>query len=681
MTSLTRAQTSIEELKGVGPETMKELSRLGIVTWEDLLWHLPYRYENIAIRPVEELEHEAQATLAGTVQGPPNVKYYGAKKNRLFFRLFADGHLIQVVAFNRAFLKHKLQPETKVNVTGKWDRHRAQLTAQRIEVGDADETRAYAPVYTITGKLTVRQLENWIKQVIRQGAFPEEALPAFLRKKYKLPTIAEAIATLHQPENAQTLKNARRRVVYEEFLRFQLNIQAYKRTRRQNEYAQPTKIDEASIRQFVQALPFALTDAQTRSLREILADIQADHKMNRLLQGDVGSGKTVVAACAMYAVVSAGKQAALMVPTEILATQHAESLADLFRPYGMELARLTGSTKTARRKEIHAGLESGEISVIVGTHALIQDTVPFHDLGLVITDEQHRFGVGQRRALREKGNPDALFMTATPIPRTLAITAYGDMDVSRIDEQPKGRKAVQTYWAKPDMLERVIAFVRKETAAGKQAYVICPLIEESEQLDVQNAIDLHAQLEMLMPDNSIGLLHGRLRDEEKETAMNGFTGGDIDVLVSTTVVEVGVNVANATIMVIYDADRFGLSQLHQLRGRVGRGEAQSYCILLSDPTSETGKERMRIMTETTDGFVLAEKDLRLRGPGELLGQKQSGMPEFRLADPVHDYRALDTARQDANTLLDAEEFWQHPKYQPLRDYVQGSGATSGEKLD
>ncbi|QQK76634.1 ATP-dependent DNA helicase RecG [Salicibibacter cibarius] len=681
MTSLKKTQTSIEALKGVGPETVKELNRLGIFTWEDLLWHLPHRYENVAIRPVEELEHDAQATLAGTVQGPPNVKYYGAKKNRLSFRLFADGHLVQVVAFNRAFLKNKLQPETKVNVTGKWDRYRATLTAQRIEFGDVDETRAYSPVYTITGKLTVRQLENWIKQVIQQGVFPEEVLPASLRKKYKLPTIADALSTLHQPENAQALKNARRRVVYEEFLRFQLRIQAYKRTRRKNERAQPTEIDEAATRRFVQGLPFALTDAQVRSLREILADIQADHKMNRLLQGDVGSGKTVVAACAMYAVVSAGKQTALMVPTEILASQHAESLAEFFHLYGMELALLTGSTKAARRREIHAGLESGEISVIVGTHALIQSTVPFHDLGLVITDEQHRFGVEQRRALRDKGNPDALFMTATPIPRTLAITAYGDMDVSRIDEQPSGRKAVKTYWAKPDMLERVIAFVRKETSAGKQAYVICPLIEESEQLDVQNAIDIHAQLEELMPGNHIGLLHGRLRDEEKETAMDEFTSGAIDVLVATTVVEVGVNVANATIMVIYDADRFGLSQLHQLRGRVGRGESQSYCILLSDPASETGKERMRIMAETTDGFVLAEKDLQLRGPGDLLGQKQSGMPEFRLADPVHDYRALDTARQDASTLLDSEAFWNHPDYQLLRDYVQGSGATSGEKLD
>ncbi|QDI90557.1 ATP-dependent DNA helicase RecG [Salicibibacter halophilus] len=681
MTSSKKPQTSIEELKGVGPETMKDLDRLGIFTWEDLLWHLPHRYENVAIRPVEELEHDAQATLAGTVQGPPTVKYYGAKKNRLSFRLFADEHLIQVVAFNRAFLKNKLQPETKVNVTGKWDRYRAQLTAQRIEFGDVDETRAYAPVYTITGKLTVRQLENWIKQVIRQDVFPEEALPVFLQKKYKLPTIAEALATLHQPENAQTLKNARRRVVYEEFLCFQLNIQAYKRTRRKNERAEPTKIDEASTRRFVQALPFALTDAQARSLREILADIQDGHKMNRLLQGDVGSGKTVVAACAMYAVVGAGKQAALMVPTEILASQHAESLAEFFHPYGLEVALLTGSTKTARRKEIHAGLESGEISMIVGTHALIQAAVPFHDLGLVITDEQHRFGVEQRRALREKGNPDALFMTATPIPRTLAITAYGEMDVSRIDEQPSGRKPVKTYWAKPDMLERIIAFVHKETSAGKQAYVICPLIEESEQLDVQNAIDIHAQLETLMPDNRIGLLHGRLREEEKEAAMDGFTGGDIDVLVATTVVEVGVNVANATIMIIYDADRFGLSQLHQLRGRVGRGDAQSYCILLSDPASETGKERMRIMTETTDGFVLAEKDLRLRGPGDLLGQKQSGMPEFRLADPVHDYRALDTARQDASALLDSEEFWQHPDYQTLRDDVQKTGAISGKKLD
>ncbi|SDI67668.1 ATP-dependent DNA helicase RecG [Natribacillus halophilus] len=680
MTTL-QLQTGVEALKGVGAEMKKDLERLGIFTCEDLLWHLPHRYENVEIRPVEELEHDEQATLVGTVQGPPAVRHYGAKKNRLSLRLFTGGHLVQIVAFNRAFLKNKLQPDTTVTATGKWDRYRAVLTAQRLEVGEPDETRAYSPVYPISGKLNVRQLEQWIKQVLQQEVFPPEVLPLSIRDRYKLPAMAEALVALHQPESAQALKNARRRIVYEEFLRFQLRIQAYKRTRRESERAVPLNISAEATQPFTESLPFSLTHAQRRSLQEIMNDLRADFKMNRLLQGDVGSGKTVVAACAMYAVVSAGKQTALMVPTEILAAQHAESLADFFHPYGIELALLTGSTKTARRREIHAGLANGTISVIVGTHALIQASVPFQDLGLVITDEQHRFGVEQRRALREKGNPDALFMTATPIPRTLAITAYGDMDVSRIDEQPCGRKDVKTYWVKPDMLERVVDFVRKETDTGRQAYLICPLIEESEQLDVQNAVDLHAHLQTLLPAHHVGLLHGRLPTEDKEGAMDSFTKGDMDVLVATTVVEVGVNVANATVMIIYDADRFGLSQLHQLRGRVGRGAEQSYCILLSDPSSETGKERMRIMTETTDGFILAEKDLQLRGPGDLLGQKQSGMPDFRLADPVHDYRALETARQDASALLDSDSFWHHADYEPLRNDLEETGAISGKKLD
>ncbi|MBB6449336.1 ATP-dependent DNA helicase RecG [Geomicrobium halophilum] len=680
MSSL-QPEASVEALKGVGPETKQDLARMGIFTCEDLLWHLPHRYENVAIRPVEELEHDAQATIVGSVQGSPNVNYYGRKKNRLSFRLFVDGHLLQVVAFNRAFLQKKLQPDMTVTVTGKWNRHRAVLTAQRLDIGKPEEMRPYSPVYTISGKLTVRQIEQWVKQVIQQEVFPQEMLPLSFRQQYKLPTIVEALTTLHQPQTANALKHARRRIVYEEFLRFQLRMQAYKQTLRKNERTEPTKFNEQETLRFVDGLPFSLTNAQHRSLEEIYEDLRAGYKMNRLLQGDVGSGKTVVAACTMFAVVSAGKQAALMVPTEILASQHAESLSELFQPYGINVALLTGSTKASDRRKVHEGLEQGSISVVVGTHALIQGTVPFQELGLAIIDEQHRFGVSQRRALRQKGNPDSLFMTATPIPRTLAITAYGDMDVSRIDEQPRGRKTVKTYWSKPDMLDRVLDFVKKETAAGRQAYVICPLIEESEQLDVQNAIDIYDQLQSILIETRVGLLHGRLQNEEKEEAMEAFTRGDIDVLVATTVVEVGVNVSNATVMIIYDADRFGLSQLHQLRGRVGRGALQSYCILLSDPSSETAKERMRIMTETSDGFILAEEDLKLRGPGDLLGQKQSGMPDFHLADPIHDYRALETARHDAHALLQSDTFWQDADYQPLRDHIKEQGAMSGKKLD
>jgi ATP-dependent DNA helicase RecG len=405
--------------------------------------------------------------------------------------------------------------------------------------------------------------------------------------------------------------------------------------------------------------------------------------MNRLLQGDVGSGKTVVAAIALFGTVKAGYQGALMVPTEILAEQHVSSLKELLGRVGITVELLTSSVKGKRRRELLEKVESGEVDVLVGTHALIQGEVMFKKLGLVITDEQHRFGVNQRRTLREKGEfPDVLFMTATPIPRTLAITAFGEMDVSVIDEMPAGRKAIETYWVKHDMLERILQFVQKELVKGRQAYVICPLIEESEKLDVQNAIDVHATLQQYFGDKwNVGLMHGKLHPDEKDEVMREFSENKTQILVSTTVVEVGVNVPNATMMVIYDAERFGLSQLHQLRGRVGRGSEQSYCVLLADPKSEVGKERMKIMTETNDGFVLSEKDLELRGPGDFFGKKQSGLPDFKVADMVHDYRALETARDDAAKIVNSEKLWKDKEFAPLLMHLEETGALTTEKLD
>lgn len=372
-----------------------------------------------------------------------------------------------------------------------------------------------------------------------------------------------------------------------------------------------------------------------------------------------------------------------MVPTEILAEQHVVSLKKLLEPFGVRCELLTSSIKGKQRREILQKLATGSVDILIGTHALIQDEVIFQKLGFVITDEQHRFGVGQRRILREKGeNPDVLFMTATPIPRTLAITVFGEMDVSIIDEMPAGRKVIETYWAKHEMLDRVLAFMEKELVKGRQAYVICPLIEESEKIDVQNAIDVHATLMNYFEQRfSVGLMHGRLSAVEKDTVMKAFSRNEMQVLVSTTVVEVGVNVPNATIMVIYDAERFGLAQLHQLRGRVGRGSEQSFCILLANPKSEVGKERMKIMTETNDGFALSEKDLELRGPGDFFGKKQSGIPEFKVADMVHDYRALETARNDAAQLIQSKEFWISSEYEQLRAELEKTGVLEGEKLD
>jgi ATP-dependent DNA helicase RecG len=404
--------------------------------------------------------------------------------------------------------------------------------------------------------------------------------------------------------------------------------------------------------------------------------------MNRLLQGDVGSGKTVVAAVALFAVVKAGAQGALMVPTEILAEQHVRSLGKLFAGTGIEVALLTGSMPAKQRRDVIGGLQMGLIDVVVGTHALIQEDVFFRQLGLVVTDEQHRFGVNQRTILRRKGmNPDVLSMTATPIPRTLAITAYGDLDVSSLRERPKGRLPIKTYAVTSNMMERVLGFIHREVETGRQVYVICPLIEESDKLDVQNAIDVQVQLQQHFPRLRVGLLHGRMPAQEKDAVMAAFKDNLVHVLVSTTVIEVGVDVPNATLMVVYDAERFGLSQLHQLRGRVGRGEHQSYCVLIADPKSEIGKERMRVMTETDDGFEIARRDLELRGPGDFFGTKQSGLPDFRVADMVVDFETLEIARDDAATLVSRSDFWTGVEYLPLRQYLQRQDVFAAEPLD
>ncbi|MGO3728345.1 MAG: ATP-dependent DNA helicase RecG, partial [Enterococcus viikkiensis] len=425
-------------------------------------------------------------------------------------------------------------------------------------------------------------------------------------------------------------------------------------------------------KQFTQKLPFELTDAQKRVTNEICYDLRSKKHMQRLLQGDVGSGKTVVAAIALYATMTAGFQGALMVPTEILAQQHLESLNQLFDPLEMTTALLTGSTKTKERRAILAGLQNGEIDVVIGTHALIQDDVQFAKLGLVITDEQHRFGVNQRRVLREKGlHPDVLFMTATPIPRTLAITAYGEMDVSIIDQMPAGRIPVKTSWIKPKQLEHTLDWAKQELQLGHQLYVICPLIEESEALDVKNATEIYEHLsEYYAPDYQVSLLHGKMKNAEKETIMEEFKDNQSQILVSTTVIEVGVNVPNATVMFIMDADRFGLAQLHQLRGRVGRGSDASYCILVASPKNDMGKERMKIMTETNNGFVLSEKDLELRGPGEVFGFRQSGLPQFLIADLVNDATVLEVARDEANQIWQVENWRQQPAFAPLAQVLK-----------
>lgn len=645
------------------------LMELGIATVRDLLFTFPFRYEDHTITPLEEAAHEERVTVEGVVHSEPALQYYRAKKSKLTLHLLVGRVLVKVHLFNQPFLKKKIEPNQTIMVSGKWDRYRQSITASYIRFEQNDSPETFEPVYHVTKGIKLHDMRKYIANALETyGEQVEEILPAAALKKYGLLPRAKALNYLHQPANESELKQARRRFVYEEFFLFQLKMQALRKLHREAAEGVAKPYDKQKLRSFVDSLPFTLTTAQKRVVREILHDMEAPYRMNRLLQGDVGSGKTLVAAIAMYSACTSGVQTALLAPTEILSEQHADTLQDWFASYGMEVALLTSRVKGVRRRTILERLQNGETDMIIGTHALIQEDVSFANLGLVITDEQHRFGVNQRRVLREKGyTPDVLFMTATPIPRTLAITAFGEMDTSIIDELPKGRKPIDTLWAKKDEWDQVLEHMKQELRKGRQAYVICPLIEESETLDVQNAVELHGLLaEALRKEAKVGLMHGRLHGDEKDETMRAFADGEIGVLVSTTVVEVGVNVPNATFMLIYDAERFGLSQLHQLRGRVGRGSDQSYCVLIAEPKTEIGQERMRIMTETTNGFELSERDLELRGPGDFFGKKQSGVPSFQVGDPVHDYRILEAARKDAQAIVQEERFWTDDAFESLR---------------
>ncbi|SER62217.1 ATP-dependent DNA helicase RecG [Salipaludibacillus aurantiacus] len=673
---------SVSALHGAGPRAVEQLQQMGIVTVEDLIEHFPFRYEDHAIRPLNEVQHDERVTVQGKVYSEPELRFFGKKKSRLTVRVFVDGLLVQAVFFNQPYLKKQIQLGDHLVFSGKLDRNRMVMTGGTVKPQSPNSDRL-EPVYSVKGDMKVRQLRKLIDQAFSSfGSSIEEILPAQLLDTYKLAGRKQALYHLHFPTDLNSFRQAKRRMIYEELLLFQLKMQLFRKQQREGDKGNGKSFNQSVVNEFVQELPFPLTAAQDKVLKEVFQDLQSPYRMNRLLQGDVGSGKTVVAAIALYANVLAGYQGALMVPTEILAEQHTESLKKLFEHTGLKIAHISGSSRAREKRETLESLQKGDVDIIIGTHALIQEGVEFSNLGLVITDEQHRFGVQQRRVLREKGiQPDVLFMTATPIPRTLAISAFGDMDVSTIDEMPAGRKAIKTHWAKHDKLPRVIDFMKKEIQKGHQVYVICPLIEESEQLDVQNAIDVHFQLDQALPGVSVGLMHGRLPHDEKEQVMLSFAENESQVLVSTTVVEVGVNVPNATLMVIYDADRFGLSQLHQLRGRVGRGDAQAFCVLLADPKTDVGKERMSIMTETNDGFELSQRDLELRGPGDFFGVKQSGLPEFKVADLIEDYRVLEVARQDAAKLVQSSAFWTSEDYRNLRETLQKQGAFRESKFD
>ncbi|MGT2754351.1 ATP-dependent DNA helicase RecG [Streptococcus ovis] len=656
-------------LPGFGTKSAEKFLKVGIKTIKDALLYYPYRYEDFKTKSVLELSDGEKALILGEVVTPASVQYYGYKRNRLRFSIRQGEVIIGVSFFNQPYLVDKVELGAQIAIWGKWDKAKTTLTGMKILSQSFDELQ---PVYHLVQGLKQSSFVKLIQTIVENGYIDllQENVPVLLLERYHLMGRQQAVRAMHFPATLEEYRQALRRIKFEELFYFQLNLQQLKSQGKQAGSGLVVDFHREKLDKKIAELPFELTTAQRKSLDEILGDMSSSSHMNRLLQGDVGSGKTVVAGLAMYAAFTAGFQSALLVPTEILAEQHYISLSQLFPE--LSIALLTGSMKVAARRTALAAIESGQVDMIVGTHALIQEGVSYHNLGLVITDEQHRFGVQQRRMFREKGeNPDVLMMTATPIPRTLAITAFGEMDVSIIDQLPAGRKEIKTRWVKHEQLPVVLDWIGKEIHKGAQVYVVSPLIEESEALDLKNAIALEEELVAYFGNQvRIALLHGQMKSQEKDEIMQQFKAGAIDLLVSTTVIEVGVNVPNATIMVIMDADRFGLSQLHQLRGRVGRGDKQSYAILVANPKTESGQERMQIMTETTDGFVLAEKDLQMRGSGEIFGTRQSGLPEFQVANIIDDFPILEEARKVAAQITADPEWIEKPEWSVLMQELE-----------
>ncbi|MGI8924191.1 MAG: ATP-dependent DNA helicase RecG [Fimbriimonadales bacterium] len=672
----SRLDTSVQYLKGVGPKAAQVLAKLGVETVKDLLYCLPFRYEDRRdFRPIGNVRPGEWVTLKGRVVSLDSRNRQG---NFTTIRAaIVDGSgAIGLIWFNQRWIKTQLEKhEGEIIVYGqvKEGNYGYEIASPEWETVDpADDASSFArltPIYRLTEGLSQKLIRKAALTAVAslQPTDIEETLPEELRKANRLQPLVWSIKQVHFPNTEENRLAARRRLVFEEFFVMQLGL-AMRRAQTGEEPGIAFEASPTLIEELRSALHFEFTHAQTRVIEEICGDMRRPHPMNRLLQGDVGSGKTAVAAAAMLAAVRSGYQAALMAPTEILAEQHFVSLHQLFEGMGIRVELLVGKQTAKQKKHAIDRTTDGSGDIAIGTHALIQEGVAFKKLGLVVVDEQHRFGVLQRGALRQKGhgNPDVLVMTATPIPRSLTLSLYGDLDLSVLDEMPPGRKQIKTHWKLPTERNTVYEGVRKLLQEGAQAYMVCPLVSESEKMLAQAANELYLRMsQMVFPDFRVGLLHGQLKTREKEEAMEAFRRHEIDVLVSTTVIEVGVDVSNASIMVIEDANRFGLAQLHQLRGRVGRGERQSFCVLIGAANNPDAEARLRVMVETTDGFRISEEDLRIRGPGEMYGTKQSGELELRVADLLMDGKVLEEARQAAVAMVSDDPRLGRPEHARL----------------
>lgn len=646
----------IGDLKGIGPKTEKIFENIGIITTNDLMSYYPFRYDVIKRSNIQELVQDDKIIIDGIVESRASVFFFNKKMNKMTFKFNIGTHLLNVVIFNRGFLKSKINIGVTLTIIGKYDKIHNTIVASDIRFSKLPSIPVIEPIYHQIGSISSSQIRTIISSVDNFDVV--EYVPEYLKEKYKLIEKKDAVLKVHNPKNELELKQGMVYLKYEELFLFMLKMNSLKLNKK-NKIGLTRNVDKSLIEDFINKLPFELTLDQRNCVDKIFDDLNSSNRMNRLVQGDVGSGKTIVAIIALYINYLSGYQGALMAPTEVLAYQHLSNLKNIFKNYNVNIEILTGSLKQKEKKEIYKRLENKEIDILIGTHALFSEDVTYNNLGLVITDEQHRFGVNQRSNLKNKGiTPDILYLSATPIPRTYALTIYGDMDVSSIKTMPSGRKEVITLLKNNSEIKDVLNLMYEEIKKKHQIYVIAPLIEESDKIDLENVNKLEEKMTSAFGKVcKIGVMHGKMDKAEKDKVMEDFKNGDITILISTTVIEVGVDVKNATMIVIFDSYRFGLSQLHQLRGRVGRNDLQSYCVLISDKEAE----RLDIMTKTTDGFKISEEDFKLRGSGDLFGVRQSGDMNFRLADFKNDYNILIKAKGDSLDLLTTNNINNYPE--------------------
>jgi len=658
----------LETIKGIGPKLKEKLNRNQVYDCFDLINKFPNRYEVYHLTNLKDAADGVRVTLEGKVSTMPVVAYIRKNFTRLSFKVIIEGRTFSVSIFNREYLRNILDIGTDIVLTGSIDRTKYTFTATTLKLKNNFKNEI-EPIYNIDG-ISDLQFNKLVRKAIDEyGYLIEDDLPKELIKKYKLITHQELIKIVHNPISMKDLKKITRRIKYEELFKFELKMQ-YLRLKNKSKKTIVKKYDINEVKRFIRELPFELTKDQKRVTNEIIKDIKSPYIMNRLIQGDTGSGKTVVAAITICAVLNAGYQVAMMAPTEILAKQHYKTMRKLFSNFDYEIVYLSGKISKEERKQQLEKIKSNPQTLIIGTHALFSKDVLYNNLGYVITDEQHRFGVNQRQKLREKGyNPDVLYMSATPIPKTLAISLFGDMDISTIKEKPQSRKKVETKLFSNKEMNLVYMLIEEELRKNHQVFVVTPLILESEKMDLNNAQKVFSEMKKHFKEYSVGMLHSKRKQEDKDKVMEMFEQNKINILVSTTVVEVGVDIPNATLMIVLDSDRFGLSQLHQLRGRIGRSKYQSYCLLIYK-ADEGVKERLEIMEKTDDGFLLSEEDLKIRGPGDFFGFRQSGDLKFTKANIVEDAHILEIAKQDALEILTNHDNYYKHEYQLLFKYLK-----------